>query len=143
MELGPKAKKEEGGKEKAEDTLRRYENRERDALMSSIPGSVFRVDLDNSHPLAFGMPAQYFTLKMDDAIYEYMKEGWNVGVLKKDTYVSGFAGSKARARLKDGVLIGQVPMGRGSVIFFTDDPLFRSFWNSGKMLLANAVFMAQ
>jgi hypothetical protein len=143
MDMGPKLKKEEEGKEKMEDSLRRYENRERDALRSSIPGSVYKMELDNSHPLAFGMPGHYFTLKMDDNIYEYLKDGWNVGTLKKDGFVSGFAGVKTKARLKDGLLIGQVPMGRGSVIFFTDDPLFRSFWNSGKMLLANAVFMAQ
>jgi len=143
MDMGPKLKKDEEGKEKGEDSLRRYENRERDALRSSIPGAVYKMELDDSHPLAFGMPGHYFTLKMDDNIYEYLKDGWNVGTLKKDGYVSGFAGVKTKVRLKDGLLIGQMPMGRGSVIFFTDDPLFRSFWNSGKMLLANAVFMAQ
>jgi hypothetical protein len=110
--------------------------------MHSIPGAVYKLDLDNSHPLAFGMPDHYFTLKMDDNIYEFMKEGWNVGVLKKDAYVSGFAGTRTRAKLKDGVLIGQVPIGRGSLIFFADDPVFRSFWNNGKLLLANAIFMA-
>ena len=143
MEMGMRLKKDEEGREKVEDSLKRYENRERDALRSSIPGSVYKMELDNSHPLAFGMPGHYFTLKMDDNIYEYLKDGWNVGVLKKDGYVSGFAGVKTKARLKDGLLIGQVPMDRGSVIFFADDPLFRSFWNNGKLLLANAVFMAQ
>jgi hypothetical protein len=32
-------------------------------------------------------------------------------------------------------------MGNGSVIFFADDPVFRNFWENGKMLLANAVFL--
>ena len=78
---------------------------------------------------------------MDDNIYEFLKEGWNVGVVKKESYVSGFAGSKTKQKLKDGVLIGDVPVGRGSVIFFTDDPVFRSFWDNGKLLFANAIFM--
>ena len=59
------------------------------------PGSIFRVELDNTHPLGFGFPDYYYTLKHDDAIYDFIKEGgWNVGVLKKDKQVAGFVGSK-------------------------------------------------
>ena len=141
LELGIKSKKEEEKKDGEYDALRRFENRERYYLRSSIPGAVYKIDLDNSHPLGFGLPDHYFTLKMDDNIYEFLKEGWNVGVVKKESYVSGFAGSKTKQKLKDGVLIGAVPLGRGNVIFFTDDPVFRSFWDNGKLLLANAIFM--
>ena len=42
--------------------LRKYENRERDYLVNSIPGSIFKVELDNSHPLAFGYGDSYYTL---------------------------------------------------------------------------------
>lgn len=145
LEIGIKLKKADEGKDtpKDYDLLKRYENRERDYLPNSIPGAVYKVDLDNTHPLAFGMPEHYFTLKMDDNIYEFIKDGWNVGVMKKEAYVSGFAGSKTKTKLKDGTLIGSVPVGRGSVIFFTDDPVFRSFWNAGKLLFANAIFIAE
>jgi hypothetical protein len=33
------------------------------------------------------------------------------------------------------------PMGRGSVVYLADDPLFRMFWQNGKLLFANAIFM--
>ena len=29
----------------------------------------------------------------------------------------------------------------GNIVFFADDPIFRNFWENGKMLLANAVFL--
>ena len=32
-------------------------------------------------------------------------------------------------------------IGRGSVIYMVDDPLFRSFWENGKLLFSNAVFI--
>jgi hypothetical protein len=48
--------------------------------------------MDNTHPLAFGYPGHYFTLKQDDNIYEFMKDGWNVGVIKKENQVSGLWG---------------------------------------------------
>lgn len=122
--------------------LHKYENRERDYLVNSIPGSIFKVELDNSHPLAFGYGDSYYTLKQDDNIYEFLNNGWNVGVIRKDNYISGFTGSKAREKLRDGTLFGVMDMGRGTVVFLADNPLFRSFWENGKLLFCNAVFLA-
>ncbi|KIC93159.1 M14 metallopeptidase family protein [Flavihumibacter solisilvae] len=122
--------------------LRKYENRERDWLMTSMPGSIFRVELDNTHPLGFGFPEFYYTLKQDTNIYEFIKEnGWNVGVIKKDNYISGFTGSRLKDKLKDGMLMGVQEIGRGQVVYLGDNPVFRSFWENGKLLLCNAVFL--
>jgi len=147
-EWGIKAKTEEKKDDKKDEKkedyslLKRYENRERDYLTSSIPGSIYKVQLDNSHPLAFGYSDVYFTLKQDDNIYQFIAEGgWNVGVLKKDAHVSGFAGVKTKEKLRDGLLFGVQNMGRGNVIYLADDVLFRSFWENGKLMLCNAVFL--
>lgn len=121
--------------------LRRYADRERDDLVNSIPGAIYKVDLDESHPLAFGYGKEYYTLKLDSDVFEFLKEGWNVGVIKKENYVTGFAGTKVKSKLKDGLVFGVQPMGRGSVVYLTDDPLFRMFWENGKLLFANALFM--
>jgi hypothetical protein len=122
--------------------LHRYENRERDNIPGFNPGSIYKVELDNSHPLAFGYDDAYYTLKQDNTIYEFIKDmGWNVGVIKKDNQVAGFVGSKLKDKLKDGLLFGVQDIGRGNVIYLADDPLFRSFWENGKLLFSNAVFM--
>jgi hypothetical protein len=122
--------------------LRRYENRERDFIPGFNPGSIYKVELDNSHPLAFGYDEAYYTLKQDNTIFEFFKDmGWNVGVIKKDNQVAGFVGSKLKDKLKDGLLFGVQEMGQGNVIYLADDPLFRSFWENGKLLFSNAVFM--
>ena len=119
-----------------------YENRERDVLKNSIPGSIFRREMDNTHPLAFGYPRYYYTLKQDDRLYEYLDEdGWNVGVIRNQNQVAGFIGSKVKAKLKDGLIFGVLPVGSGNIIMLSDNPLFRSFWENGKLLFANAVFM--
>jgi len=122
--------------------LHRYENRERDELSESTPGAIYKVELDNSHPLAFGYPDSYYTLKLDENVYDFFKDaGWNVGIIKKDNYVSGFAGSKAKEKLKDGLIFGVQELGRGQIVYLADDPLFRSFWENGKLLFCNAIFM--
>ncbi|MGC4104235.1 M14 family metallopeptidase [Ferruginibacter sp.] len=121
--------------------VKRYENRERESITDFIPGSIYRVTLDDSHPLAFGYNSNYFTLKQSGDLYEFMKDGWNVGVIKKDNQVAGFVGSKLKDKLKDGTVLGVQDMGRGTVVYFADDPIFRSFWENGKLLFANAIFL--
>lgn len=123
-------------------SLRKYEDRERDFIPNVTPGSIYRVELDNTHPLAFGYPNYYYTLKQSDDIYDFIKEdGWNVGVIKKEKQVAGFVGSKLQSRLQDGLLFGVQDMGRGTVTYLTDDVLFRSFWENGKLMFSNAVFL--
>ena len=122
--------------------LRRYENRHRDDIVNVNAGSIFKIELDNSHPLAFGYPDFYYTIKQDDNIYDFFKDGgWNVGVIKRNNFVTGFTGSRAKERLKDGLLFGVQELGRGTVVYFADNPMFRSFWENGKLLFANAVFL--
>jgi len=143
-EWGIREKSTGSGKDTADDytLLHRYSDRQRDEVMNSVPGAIYKVELDNTHPLAFGYPAHYYTLKQDDNVYEFIREGgWNVGVIRKDNYVSGFTGNKAKERLKDGVIFGVQDLGRGEVIYMADDPLFRSFWENGKLLFCNAVFL--
>lgn len=122
--------------------VKKYGDRERSYLPNSIPGAIYKMDLDNTHPLGFGYPDFYYTLKQDATLYEFMKGGWNVGVLKKDAYVTGFAGYKVKSKLKDGMLFGVQDMGGGSVVYLSDNPLFRNFWENGKLLFTNAVFLA-
>lgn len=122
--------------------VKKYGDRDRAYLPNSIPGAIYKMDLDNTHPLGFGYPDYYFTLKQDGTLYEFMKGGWNVGVLKKDAYVTGFAGYKVKSKLKDGMLFGVQNMGSGSVVYLSDNPLFRNFWENGKLLFSNAVFLA-
>lgn len=122
--------------------LKKYADQERNSLTGAIPGAIYKVDLDNTHPLAFGYPDYYYTLKQDASLYDFMKEGWNVGVLKKDGYVTGFSGIKVKSKLKDGLLFGVQQMGGGSVIYLADNLMFRQFWENGKLLFCNAIFLA-
>jgi hypothetical protein len=145
LDWGIKLKKAEEEKEEKTDNyglLKSYGNREREGVKQLIPGAIYKVLLDTTHPLAFGFPEIYYTLKQDSKIYEYLESGgWNVGVLKKDNYLSGFVGTETRKKLKDGLLFGVKDIGQGQVIMLADDPLFRSFWENGKLLFGNALFM--
>jgi hypothetical protein len=145
-EWGIKLKKEEeekaGDKKPNYSDLKKYENRDRDDITNFIAGAIYKTELDNSHPLAFGYPSTYFSLKLNSNLFEFMKNGWNVGVIKKEQQVSGFVGSQLKEKIKDGTVIAVQQYGRGTIVYFADNPLFRGFWENGKLLFANAVFFA-
>ena len=119
-----------------------YGNAERETLTTFIPGAIYKIQLDNTHPLGYGYPDFYFTLKQDARTYTNFKGGWNVGILPANAYTAGFVGSKIKSQIKQGVLIGDKRYGSGHIIIMNEDPLFRLFWQNGKLLFANAVFLA-
>lgn len=121
--------------------IKRYEERERKSIENNIPGAIYRIGLDDSHPLSFGYTDFYYSLKLNGSVLDYVKEGWNVGVIKQDNLVAGFVGHEMKSKIVDGSVIAVHDLGAGSVICFTDDPIFRSFWENGKLLLCNAVFL--
>jgi hypothetical protein len=59
----------------------------------------------------------------------------------KQKPVMGFAGVKINKQLDNTLVFGVEDKGRGNVVYMTDNPVFRSFWENGKMMFANAVFM--
>lgn len=124
----------------AEEEIITYADRDRAHLKNFVQGAIFKVDLDYSHPIAFGFNAPYFTLKNSNNVYEYLKDGWNVGVIKQNAHVAGMIGSNAAPLIKNMLSVGSISWGRGNIVFFTDNPLYRSFWESGKHLFANAIF---
>jgi hypothetical protein len=121
--------------------LHKYEDRDREPIANISAGSIYKVELDNTHPLAFGYPNYYYTLKQDDNIYDFMKDGWNVGIVRKDEPVAGFVGYRLKPRLKDGLLFGAENVGSGSITYLADNVLFRDFWENGKLMFCNAVFL--
>lgn len=126
----------------ADENLIPYADREMEGTKDMITGSIYKVTLDHTHPLAFGYGDSYYSLKLGSNSYSFLKEGYNVGYIKGDfESVSGFAGEAAAAELKNSIVFAQAKKGKGSVIYLLDDVLFRSFWQNGKLFIANAVFL--
>lgn len=123
------------------DKLNIYGERQRESITGFNAGSIFEVTMDNTHPLGFGYETSYFTLKLDANAYEYLDNGWNVGVTKAGAHMSGFVGFEAKEKLANTLTFGVQNMGSGAVIYMIDNPLFRGFWYNGKLLFGNAVFM--
>lgn len=127
------------GRENSE-PFRKFGDRERAETSDALPGSMYTITLDTTHPLAFGCGKEYFTIVRDAYEIGFLKEGWNVGYLKEGGYKAGFVGSRANDKLKNTLIMGVEDMGKGHVVYLLDDPLFRGMLYDGRLLFSNAVF---
>lgn len=81
-------------------------------------------------------------MKLGSSSYKYLQNGSNVAYFDESAKnISGYAGSKAVKQVPKSLLFGEERMGRGSIVYMVDNPLFRSFWDNGKLFVANAVFL--
>jgi hypothetical protein len=116
-----------------------YENDKRYSLSERSVGSIYKVRLDETHPYSFGMGSEWFIMK-HTAGYPFLATGSNIGYILDKEPVSGFAGFKYKDKIKNSLVIGTEKIGSGEVIYITDDPYFRAFWKSGRVLLGNTIF---
>ena len=127
--------------ESDESNLTPYDQRERENVTNFITGSIYKVTMDTTHPMAFGYDDSYYSLKRSSNSYSFLDSGFNVGYIDGAAEsVGGYSGESAKAGLKNSLVFGEERMGRGSVIYFVDDVLFRSFWENGKLLFVNSIF---
>ena len=127
--------------QQGEDLLKPYKDRDRNDLSDEVAGSISKVYLDKTHPLAFGVQHSLYLAKRNSQLYPYMTNGWNVGVYKEDSHIAGFMGYKLKNKLASTLAMGVESSGRGKIIYFTDSPTFRGFWHSGKLIMGNALFL--
>jgi hypothetical protein len=118
-----------------------YAGTERQSIADAIPGAIFAVKMDNSHPLGYGMGETYFSLKTGTSAFAPLESGWNIGLLEDNSLVSGFVGSNAKSRVANTLVFGVKEHGRGSMVYLVDNPLYRGFWENGTFLFSNALFM--
>jgi hypothetical protein len=130
------------GKDKPNKLLK-YGNQEREGISAQIPGAIYKINVDATHPLGYGYDNGYYAILKSSNAYEYLEKGWNVGTISTDSYVTGFAGSKAKEQMKESLLFGVESIGKGNVVYMIDNPIFRGFWYGGKQLFGNAVFMVK
>lgn len=120
----------------------RYEEADRSSSARLVEGSIYKVHLDDSHPLSFGNDDDVHIMKRNNRMFSPLRpdNGWNVGKIKKDSHISGFVGNELKKDLVGTVAFSVEEYGRGQIIYMSDSPVFRGFWHSGQLILGNAIF---
>jgi hypothetical protein len=110
-----------------------------------VPGSDFDVVLDRTHWLTYGCDRPRITVMMTgDVFLRASKDGANVAVFPATGPLTraGFVWPDNTERLLKGTsFVVDEPTGRGHVILFAADPIFRGWWRSLDRLVLNAVLL--
>jgi hypothetical protein len=107
-----------------------------------IPGSIFRGTLDLTHWLTLGYESKGLALMLrGSTLLAPSKSGDNPAVfVGDDLLLAGFAWPGNTERLlEETVWATAERQGRGQVVLFADDPLYRAFWRGPARLLTNAI----
>ncbi|HUS19822.1 MAG TPA: M14 family zinc carboxypeptidase [Terriglobales bacterium] len=143
----PPPSKEEIEKERAsrlERKLRKYADKEKELQRESVPGTILKTQLDNTHPLGYGMAEQLAILDQDAPILELSDKGDNIAYFPKEgVKLSGFITAENEKKLGLTAYAIRERQGRGFVILFADNPVFRGFWDATDRLLLNAIYFGR
>ncbi|MEX2513434.1 MAG: M14 family zinc carboxypeptidase [Cyclobacteriaceae bacterium] len=119
-----------------------YIEKERWDISNQSVGAIFEVNVDQTHSLGYGTGGKYYTLKNNSKRYAYLEKGVNAGYIADlGQHRTGFIGYKVKSQMANSLVFGTVSLGEGQLIYFVDNPVFRNFWESGKLILANALFL--
>ncbi len=124
--------------------LQPYGESRRRSISGFNPGSIFRTRVDHTYPLGYGLGEHYFSLKTgSNLVFDYLEGGVNVGTVGDNPLVLGFIGSDLYERLQQSLSFGVQRRGGGRVVYLIDNPLYRGFWENGKLLFSNALFLVK
>ncbi|MFQ5746413.1 MAG: M14 family zinc carboxypeptidase [Gemmatimonadota bacterium] len=127
--------------------LRTRKERESDRWEGSVTGTILPVRLDEGNPLAWGAGlgndrGALYVLHVEDLAFEPSDDYETVAAFEEGVdVVSGVMSERKRSEISASSWLVTRRLGRGRVILFADDPLFRLMWRSTFGLFVNALLL--
>ena len=119
-----------------------YEQKRNHFGAQVIGGAIFETKIDRSHPIAFGYKNNMLPVFRNSTLFmKPNKNSFNNPIIYTDSpLLSGYISNKNLSDLKNTSMCKIGNIGRGKVIYFTDNTNFRAFWYGTNKLLMNAIF---
>jgi hypothetical protein len=127
--------------------LRTREERREDLWDRSVNGVILPARPDPAHPLAWGAgmgnrERRMFILHLDDILFEPSSSFETVLALEPGVEaVSGVVSESKLQELGGTAWLASARVGRGHLVLFADDPLFRLMWPSQFVLFTNVLLL--
>ncbi len=133
-----------GDAETAEDPRRPWDQREQDRAEALIGGAIFEVQLDTTHPLAWGYPRDKLAVFRNHAkVWQSEPDHYaTVARYSPAPLLSGYSSPQNVSRIAGTPAVTAHAVGRGVVIRLADDPNFRAYWFGTNKLFLNGLFFA-
>jgi len=129
------------GKVKSE-SKRPYEKRRYDRASGIIGGAIFKVNLDLTHPINYGYHDEEIPVfHKGNQFLELAKNPYATPArYTNNPLMSGYISAHNLNKMKGAASIRISAQGKGRIICFSDNPVFRGYFYGTNKLLANAIF---
>ncbi|MGL4473015.1 MAG: M14 family zinc carboxypeptidase, partial [Shewanella sp.] len=120
-----------------------YSEQAKLAAKKSIGGAIVTLELDNSHPLNFGIQsAQIRVLKNQVlAIEPGIEPFLSAATYSDDLLSSGYLAPEYQQSFAGMTALHVEQQGQGALVLLTDNLLFRNTWPQNEKIIDNALFM--
>lgn len=123
-----------------------YESTLLTAASREVPGTIYEVALDLSHPLNFGYSMDRMPVYKDNSMVQKTGEASPLNYPVKFTsapLISGYSPRGFDKTLANTPASTVYPYRQGRVIAMYNNPVFRAYWRGSNKFLANAVFFSK
>ena len=142
-----KKDKKEKEKEKTEPVVRKpFVDAGNNRGRKQVGGAIFEVELDLTHPIAFGYKDSKIPVYRNSTIWLAPSKNSYSTVAKytDDPHIDGFiTKDNLEDFLKPSASLIVSGLGGGRVVMFADNPNFRGSWYGTNRLFLNAIFLGQ
>lgn len=109
--------------------------------IENLPGSIFRVNINNDYYLGMGYPNEIAVQVRGNYHMTTTKKGVNVATFPSNSAIMGHVWEDSERILANKLYLADVPIGQGHVILFANDPTFRAYWNGlDRLFLSGILF---
>lgn len=121
-----------------------YKNKGQIDAANVVGGAIASGVVDTTHPLGFGLDdADMSFYKRTTLAFTEPKEAFvAVGRFQENAHRAGYMSDAVAAHLSGAPSLMVQSYGRGKLIAFSDNPLFRAYWLGTMRLYANALYFA-
>ena len=119
-----------------------YGDRYRESSLNTISGDILNTQMDITHPLCYGYSRKELPIfKTGTSVAQSLKKEYAEPVnFTTNPYISGFVSGKNLERIKNAPVVSVQSVGRGNLISYYENMMFRGFWLGTNKLFSNAVF---
>jgi hypothetical protein len=119
-----------------------FDNAEYIEGAKAMGGSIFKVDVDTTHPIGFGFTNRTVSWYRNGLTFLVPSQNpySTVAQYGNDPLIGGYIHPTTLKKVKNSAAILVGAEGRGRVILFSDNPNFRGTWYGTNKLFLNALF---
>jgi hypothetical protein len=135
----------EAGTESEATEDRPYAEYRNDEAQQVIGGVIVATSLDTTHPIAYGFARSDLPIfRRGTTVLEASTNAYATAVRYTDKpLMAGFIGPEQQEKIRNQPAVIAQRQGRGLVVRFANNPLFRGFWKGTERLFNNALYMSQ